>query len=113
MSEKQQLPKIEHSYSLQGDDETVSSIFLLAGKKYTETRTKDEEVSINFQPRPSTTLVTYGRTVLEVLNRYQFEQASDRMREEIESFVGSLGYQDVAARSYAGRHLSGPIPDQE
>jgi len=113
MAEKQPTPEIRHSYRLQGDDKKASTVFSLAGITYGETRIDEEEVSVNLQPRNEITMVTYGRKVLETLNRYDFERASDNMRGQIEGIVASYGYGDVVARSYAGRHTPGPVPEQE
>jgi hypothetical protein len=113
MAEKQPLPKIEHSYSLRDGDEGAGSIFQLAGSRYAQTRAKEEATNVNFEYQPHATLVTYGRKVLQILNQHDFELEATTMQNDIEELISSFGYGEIAARSYAGRKLSGPLPEQE
>ena len=113
MSEQQPVPEIKHTYSLEGEDRRTSSVFSLAAATYAETRADEEKPSVKLEFSTDVTVVTFGRKVLEVLNRYEFDQTSDRMRNQIEGIITSYGGGDIARRSYAGMHVVGPAPERE
>jgi len=108
-----QHPKIELDYRLTGDSIDSSVAFALAGKKYGETRSDDEEVDVLIQPRAQHTSVKYARRVIQNLSYAEISHKADEMQAQIESRIAQFGAGSIAVNSFVGSRLSGNLPEQE
>ncbi|MDB5162906.1 MAG: hypothetical protein JWN28_513 [Candidatus Saccharibacteria bacterium] len=114
MAKKPELPGVELEYVLKGQNRQSSTLFVLAGNKYAESRDDVEAFETQILPRKRTLSVKFGRKVLEkTFSHAAIEHEADEMREEIEELISLMGAGGVLANAFAGIHLSGPIPEQE